>query len=137
MTASANQSSALSGTGGCLCGAVRFELRGPLRDVVLCHCAMCRETHGHVAAYTAVSRAGLALTEQRGLRWFRSSPIAQRGFCAECGASLFWDGAGRDTISIAAGVLDPPTGLKTVIQLHAHSASDYYRVEPDIPRRAQ
>ncbi len=97
---------------------------------------MCRKTHGHVAAYTAIARAGLVLTEQRSLRWFRSSPIARRGFCAECGASLFWDGAGRDMISIAAGTIDPPTGLKTAIQLHAGSASDYYRIEQDIPQRA-
>ena len=46
-----------SHTGSCLCGAVACALDGPLRDVVACHCAMCRKTHGHFAAYTAVPKA--------------------------------------------------------------------------------
>lgn len=124
-------------TGGCLCGAVRYEVRGPLRGVVMCHCAMCRRTHGHVAAYTATDKIALTLVESRGLRWYASSPIARRGFCAECGASLFWERLGRETISIAAGTLDPPTGLATMLQIHARSAGDYYVIDPAIPRREE
>ena len=123
-------------TGGCLCGAVRYAITGALRGVVLCHCAMCRRTHGHIGAYTAAPRSALALTESRGLKWYRSSPIARRGFCGECGASLFWERTERDTISVAAGTLDPPTGLDTVLQIHVDSAGDYYRIDPDIPQRA-
>ena len=43
-------------TGGCLWGAARYEVRGPLRDVVICHCSRCLRTHGHVAAYAACAR---------------------------------------------------------------------------------
>ena len=32
--------------GGCMCGAVRFEISGPLRNVVYCHCSECRKLHG-------------------------------------------------------------------------------------------
>jgi hypothetical protein len=123
-------------TGGCLCGAVRYAITGALRGVVLCHCAMCRRTHGHIGAYTSAPQSALAVTESRGLKWYRSSPIARRGFCAECGASLFWERTGRDTVSIAAGTLDPPTGLATVLQIHVASAGDYYCIDPDIPQRA-
>ncbi len=123
-------------SGGCLCGAVRYEVTGPLRGVVLCHCAMCRKTHGHVGAYTAAAKSALQLIESRGLKWYRSSERARRGFCDECGASLFWEAADRDTISIAAGTLDPPTGLATVLQIHVASAGDYYTVADDIPKRA-
>ena len=128
--------SEMRATGGCLCGAVRYAITGALRDVVLCHCAMCRRTHGHVGAYTSAARSALALTEARGLKWYRSSPIARRGFCSECGASLFWERTERDTVSIAAGTLDPPTGLSTVHQIHVASAGDYYRIDPDVPQRA-
>jgi hypothetical protein len=123
-------------SGGCLCGAVRYEVTGPLRGVVLCHCAMCRKTHGHVGAYTAAAKSALQLIESRGLKWYRSSERARRGFCDECGASLFWEAADRDTISIAAGTLDPPTGLAIVLQIHVASAGDYYTVADDIPKRA-
>jgi hypothetical protein len=115
---------------------VRYEAPRPLRDVVLCHCAMCRKTHGHVGAYTAVPKAVLAMTESRGLKWYRSSDKARRGFCGQCGASLFWEPFERDYVAIAAGTLDPPTGLKTMLQLHVGSASDYYTIDPALPRRA-
>ena len=41
-------------TGGCLCGAVRYQVRGPLRSVVMCHCSQCRRQTGHVMAATAL-----------------------------------------------------------------------------------
>ena len=122
-------------TGGCLCGAVRYAVGGPLRDVVVCHCGMCRKSHGHIGAYTAAPKGALHLVESRGLKWYRSSGVARRGFCGECGGTLFWDGTGRDTISIAAGTLDAPTGLRTVVQIYVESKGDYYDVDTAIPIR--
>jgi len=124
-------------TGGCLCGAVRYEATGALRDVVVCHCRMCRKAHGHIGAYTASARDSLRLVEARGLKWYRSSAQARRGFCSECGATLFWDGDGRDTMSIAAGTLDEPTGLATALQIHVASAGDYYAVDASTPIRPE
>jgi hypothetical protein len=124
-------------TGGCLCGGVRYQVAGPLRDVVLCHCAMCRRTHGHVAAYTAARKEALHLIEARGLRWYASSAFAQRGFCAECGASVFWERTAGELVSISAGTVDPPTGLRTTLQIFVEDAGDYYTVSPDVPIRAR
>lgn len=122
-------------SGSCLCGAVRFRLTGKLRDVSHCHCAMCRRWHGHVGAYTNVARSGLEFTEARGLKWFRSSAIARRGFCGECGSSLFWDGDKRDAISVAAGALDAPTGLVSNVQIFTEDKGDYYELDPRVPIR--
>src|SRR5918998_417249 len=107
----------MGATGGCLCGAVRYLVRGPLRGVVVCHCERCRRTHGHAAAYTACAREDLAVSEEGALRWYAADD-RERGFCGTCGASLFWRAAGRGTVSIAAGTLDPPTGLRTVAHIH-------------------
>jgi hypothetical protein len=122
-------------TGSCLCGAVRYEVRGPLRSVLLCHCAMCRKTHGHIGAYSAAPREALSIVESRGLRWYRSSETAQRGFCNECGGTLFWQGDGRPMTSITAGTLDAPTGLATVLQIYVDHAGDYYDIDERIPQR--
>ena len=124
-------------TGGCLCGAVRYEATGALREVVVCHCRMCRKAHGHIGAYTASARDALRLVEARGLKWYRSSAQARRGFCSACGATRFWDGDGRDTMSIAAGTLDEPTGLATALQIHVASAGDYYAVDASTPIRPE
>jgi hypothetical protein len=116
-------------TGGCLCGGVRYEVTGPLRDVVLCHCSHCRRTHGHVAAYAACLATDLAITVAETLRWYADGD-RERGFCERCGAGLFWRAPDRDTVSMTAGTIDPPTGLRTVAQIHVASRGDYYAV-PD------
>lgn len=123
--------------GSCLCGAVRFRLHGPLRGVVDCHCGQCRKTHGHFAAYTSVDEAGLEFLERRGLKWFCASPRARRGFCGECGASLFWQPVASARMAVAAGVLDAPTGLRTEAHIYTGSAGDYYELPEDgLPRYA-
>ena len=120
-------------TGGCLCGGVRYEARGPLRDVVNCHCGRCRRTHDHFGAYTEAASEDLALLEDRGLRWYVADG-RERGFCRECGASLFWRRAGTGRTSIAAGTLDEPTGLRTVADAFVDSRGDYYQLADELPR---
>ena len=122
-------------TGSCLCGAVRYEVAGPLRDVVECHCAMCRKTHGHIGAYTAAPKGALHIVERRGLKWYASSEKARRGFCSECGGTLFYEPLQKDYMAIAAGTLDPPTGLKTNLQIYVASRGDYYEINPAIRQR--
>jgi hypothetical protein len=125
-------------TGGCLCGAVRFEVRGPLRDVLTCRCIECRRWSGHVFAATAARREHLVLVESRPLRWLsspHSESDARRGFCSECGSSLFWDAPARETICIAAGSLDEPTGLRLVGHVYVSQTADYDELPDDgLPR---
>jgi hypothetical protein len=128
-------------TGGCLCGAVRYEVRGPLRDVLLCHCVECRRWSGYAFAATAALRDDLVVLDERDLRWVdspRSDTGARRGFCGRCGSSMFWEAPGLDTVSISAGTLDPPTGLHVIAHVYAPQAADFYDLPEDgLPRHAQ
>ena len=108
-------------TGGCLCGAVRFSIRGPLREITICHCAMCRRASTSVGAYTACAPSDLSVTGMK-LRWFRSSPIARRGFCSKCGSQLFWTPSDGDHVSVSVGSLDDASGL--AIGAHIFVAQD-------------
>ncbi len=121
--------------GGCLCGAVRFEVRGPLRPVVACHCGQCRRMSGHFTAATAARRRDLSIRGERALAWYESSPGVRRGFCATCGSSLFWDSAGRDYMAIFAGSLDQPTGLELVEHIFTEDRGDYYEIADSLPQR--
>lgn len=112
-------------TGSCLCGAVSYNVTGPLRPVVACHCSQCRKTSGHYVAATQAARADVAIAGES-LVWYRSSEVAQRGFCGRCGSNLFWQRHGSDRISIWAGTLDGPTGLKMTSQLYPEDKGDYY-----------
>jgi len=101
-------------SGGCLCGSVRYRVEGPLRDVITCHCGECRRMHGGAAPYTACPADRLQLVADDGLAWITSpasTTSAERAFCRHCGSSLFWRAPGRDTVSIAAGTVDEPSGL--------------------------
>ena len=111
--------------GSCLCGGVRFELGPPLRDVVVCHCSLCRRSGTLAGAYTSVPRDALRLTEQKGLRWYVDVNRRRRGFCGTCGATLFWSDEAEPTISVSAGSLDEPTGLATETHIFVADAADW------------
>ena len=120
--------------GGCLCGAVRYEVHGPMTPVTYCHCSRCRRWHGHVGAYTAADRGDLRLTEERGLKWHVASATVRRGFCAECGSSVLFDDASFPKMGICAGTLDAPTGLRDKAHIYVASKGDYYEIVDDLVR---
>lgn len=120
--------------GRCLCGAVAFEVRGPLRPIIYCHCTMCRRSSGHYMAATACARGDLHIKSFEGLRWFQSSISARRGFCGVCGSQLFWEPADGRHVSIAAGALDMPTGLVAREHIYVAEAGDYYAILDRLPQ---
>ena len=132
------QSRTVAATGGCLCGRVRFEVLGELLSVINCHCSKCRRFHGNFSAYTSTPRENLVLKREDGLHWYRSTqdetPNVHRGFCRECGSSLFWDPRGKRNISIAAGALDPPTRLETTRHVWVSQKGDYYEITDGLPQ---
>lgn len=123
-------------TGACLCGAVRFTTRGPLRGVIYCHCSQCRRQTGHYYAATNVSDEHLELAGGENLTWYRASDFAQRGFCATCGSALFWKRDGADYVSIMAGSFDTPTGLQGEAHIFVADKGDYYEIADGLPQKS-
>ena len=114
--------------GGCLCGGVRYRVTGPLRDITTCHCGECRRTHGGAAPYTACPDDQLELLVDVGLAWIESphsTTNAVRGFCANCGSSLFWKAPDRDYTAIAAGSVDEPSGLHSIDHIWWDARADW------------
>jgi len=125
--------SEITARGGCLCGGVKFDVRGELSPVTYCHCKQCRISHGHFIGYSNCAKDDLHLTSDSTLTWFHSSEAAKRGFCNTCGSSLFWRRKNTDRISIAAGCLDDPTHLTAAVHIFVGSAGDYYKIEDGLP----
>lgn len=77
------------------------------------------------------------------MRWYRSSPVAQRGFCGDCGATLFWLpeadavfewGTPKEhAISFSPGALEGPTTIRVAEHIYAGDAGDYYSPEGPPP----
>lgn len=121
-------------SGGCLCGGVRFSVRGPVRGVVYCHCTQCRRQTGHHYAATNVADADIEIDGAERLTWYRASGFARRGFCATCGSALFWKRDGADDISVMAGSFDTPSGLVGEMHIFVADKGDYYDIVDDLPR---
>jgi hypothetical protein len=96
-------------TGGCLCGAVRFEARGEPKWTAYCHCNSCRKhTGAPVSAYAGYERANVAFTKGA-LSTFASSPGVKRGFCSACGSTLTYEGDRWPTeMHFHVGAFDAP-----------------------------
>ena len=125
-----------SASGHCLCGAVRYEVHGPLSEMHACHCGQCLRQSGHFVVATGALRSDFKLLQGETLKWFRSSSFARRGFCSECGSNLFWDDDG-DEISINAGTLDQPTGLKLTKHIFVAEKADYYEIDDQLEKFAE
>ena len=121
-------------SGRCDCGAVSFEVEALRETVTICHCSQCRRTSGHVWASTPAAYNEVKFTNDEGLQWYSSSDFAKRGFCKSCGASLFYRMNDEESIAIAAGCLDLPTGLQTGKHIFVKDKGDYYEIADGAPQ---
>lgn len=91
--------------GGCQCGRIRYVAQVDSDDAYLCHCRMCQRATGGVSiAFTGITRDRVAWTREPDR--YRSSPIAQRGFCAACGTPLTFEYDGSDGLDLTVGSFD-------------------------------
>jgi len=125
-------------TGGCLCGKIQYAIDGSIGSIMHCHCSKCRKFHGNFGAYSSIRFASLILLKQRSLKWYQSitdeTPNVYRGFCKECGSSLFWHPRNQDRIAVAAGSLDDPINLETIGHVWISQIAEYYQINDDLPQ---
>ena len=125
--------------GSCLCGGVVYEVHGPLRDVIACHCTQCRKQTGHYMAATGASPDDFRL--RRGRTVALVSLVAERpsvASAARCGSVLFWraEASYRTFRSRPARSTDP-TGVVTEGHIFCADKGDYYVIPDEGYRREQ
>ncbi|HEY1560651.1 MAG TPA: GFA family protein [Caulobacteraceae bacterium] len=104
-------------TGGCLCGACRFEYCGAVGAASYCHCADCRRATGsafNVGVRIAPAEFGMVQgTPAVFTNTGDSGRALSRHFCSDCGSPLFTSSlAHPDWTFVKAGALDDPTLVK-------------------------
>ena len=82
----------LSASGQCLCGSVCFKIDMPTNWMAHCHCSMCQKAHGSAfVTWVGVNKVQVNIDDSdKRLIWFKSSKDAKRGFCSNCGSTLFF-----------------------------------------------
>mgnify|MGYP001161870538 FL=1 len=121
----------------CLCQGVALEIDGSVRDMLFCHCSMCRKAHG-----TAFRARGRVRTAD--LRWVRgeelvsfyeSSPGEFRGFCSVCGSNIFTKFAARpQELGLALGILDDDPGNRPICHVFVGSKAPWYEITDSLPQ---
>lgn len=97
--------------GGCICGRVRYTAAIETDDAYLCHCRMCQRAVGNVSvAMKNVKKEQVSW--EREPDYYRSSPIARRGFCGACGTSLTFAYDDSDQLDLIVGSFDDPSRFK-------------------------
>jgi len=110
-------------TGGCQCGAVRYALRTPPTDALICYCRMCQKQFGNIfGAFASVERKNFEITRGE-LGRFQSSDIGVRTFCADCGTPMGWDSLdpARTNTWVSLGSLDDVEAVKPRAQWGAEA----------------
>jgi hypothetical protein len=123
--------------GGCLCGALRYEVSGAVDNPCYCHCASCRRAAGApMVPWGTVARAGLRFTRGE-LREFRSSEQVWRGFCPECGTSLTYRREGRPAeIDVTLATLDDPQRVAPRMHVWVADKLPWTVIADDLPQHA-
>ena len=122
--------------GRCLCGTVRYEIDGPVTNLLHCHCSMCRKHHGTpFATWAAAPLAGFRFTAgEDAVERHASSPGFHRSFCRHCGSVVPEANAAAGLAICPAGNLEGDLGLEPQLHMFVGSKAPWYRITDDLPQ---
>jgi len=125
-------------TGGCLCGAIRYEADGEPVTAGACHCRDCQYVSGGGPAHVLVMAAGdVKMTKGEPRIYFSLSEAGHtvgRSFCEDCGTPIFAQNAARPGfLSIKAGTLDDPSLYRPRGHIWVKSAQPWHHIDPALP----
>ncbi len=127
-------------TGGCMCGAIRYECSAEPIMMGNCHCRDCQQATGTAfAAAILVLRDAVSITGN--VKYYDvtgdSGSIVGRGFCPNCGSRLFSKPPIPEFMGIMAGSLDDPSWFQPQADLYTSSAQPWDYLNPDLPKFAK
>ena len=125
--------------GSCLCKNITFEIFNECRYSVLCHCTMCQKANAEFSNYTKVKKENIKFLQKKNLKWFHSSQNFKRGFCSNCGSSLFFQSrTSNNEMAISTGSLNNHIPVKGhIFYKEKKSKLSFPRMHKKFPRSAQ
>ena len=121
-------------TGGCFCGAVRFEVDGPEKFACYCYCRSCQRAAGApVVMWATYDRDTFRIIAGE-MCWRTSSPGITRGHCAQCGSALTYEHEKRGgDIDVAANCLDEPAAVRPRAHIWTEDKPPWFDIGGDLP----
>lgn len=125
-------------TGGCLCGAIRYELAAPVEAIVACYCSDCRHASGTAASINARVPGDAFRIVSGKPRVFAkaadSGRMLHRHFCGDCGSPIYTQHAdGPELVILKVGSLDVQEGMKLAASIWVRSRPAWATVDATAP----
>lgn len=115
-----------------MCGACRYETRAEPINIRACHCRMCQKAIG--ASFNARVLVPLdSLTIEGPVGWYQSSELLRRGFCTQCGTTLFSERQSANAIGLTMGSLDDPDRFMPAEHIWTSSQQAWLTLTDDLP----
>ena len=127
-------------TGSCLCGAVKYEVRGDLGPAVYCHCSRCRKASGSAFGSNAVVAAKdfVVVEGEDSLKTFSTPQGVHRMFCANCGSPII---SRRDilpdVLRLRLGTLDTPVPDAPSAHIFVASKAAWWEIRDQLPQHPE
>ena len=124
-------------TGGCMCGAVRYELESDPFDCGWCHCRTCQLNSGSPAmVFASVPDGKLVWTEGADkVRSISSSSFGHREFCGECGTPILMKVDHQpETVDFSVATLDDPESIAPGFHIFWESRIGWFEPKDELPR---
>lgn len=123
-------------SGGCMCGAIRYQVTGSPDRVLHCHCHSCRRHTGAAAATLAVFAPDQVRFSGTERKLFNSAPGVGRAFCPDCGSSLSWETTlGDEPIcALHISTFDDPERLPANGHSFYGERISWFDIADDLPR---
>lgn len=120
--------------GACLCGELRYEVEGPVRALIHCHCSRCRRHHGApFATFVSVREERFRwLSGEESLLAVRSSEVLERAACRTCGAVAPFASGGRRIVP--AGNLLGELAVTEALHMFVGSKAPWHEIADDAPQ---
>ena len=125
--------------GNCLCGAISYEIAGPLSMMINCHCSMCRKHHGTAfATFVAAPLAGYRLVSGADrIVEYPSSPSGHRAFCRVCGSAAPVIASAMDMVFCPAGNLAGDLDIRPSAHYFVGSKAPWYEITDELPQHVE
>ncbi len=127
-------------TGSCLCGAIRYEIKGEIGEIVQCHCQKCRKASGTAfATNAAIAKADFNLVQGAELlKSFASGVDTERCFCGDCGAPIISKNRLKPEVyRLRIGSLDTPLSQPVTQHIYVGSKALWDHIDDDLPQYAE
>ena len=130
-------------SGSCLCGAVKYEIRGDIGPAFYCHCSRCRKASGSAFASNGVVAADdfVITAGQEALKSFVADSGLRRSFCGNCGSPIISQREGVPQVRVRLGTLDTALGQGPHAHIYVDSKADWWEIRdgllqyPEAPPR--